>query len=212
MVSFVIVTFGRPDLIAKFFGGFPAAAYPHEFVVIDNKPDETTHRVLTSLAAQRPMRVEFNDTNVGFGVACNQGAALARCRVLVFTQCDVVLQEDVTPKVIAIEDKFLYGPNLINTNGGWNHFGNTVIPYLEGYFLSCTRTTWDLVGGFDPAYAPADMEDIDLCYTASKKGVQLRVLPIRAQHNWGGHWGADANRRAITERNHAYFAHKWGFV
>jgi GT2 family glycosyltransferase len=120
--------------------------------------------------------------------------------------------EDVAPKVLNLADGTLYGARLVTFDTSWNRFGSTIISYLEGYFLACTRSTWVVIGGFDPQIVPADFEDIDLCYSAAQKGVQLCELPIRAHHAWGAHWNGDPNRLAITEKNKAYFAHKWGFV
>jgi GT2 family glycosyltransferase len=175
-------------------------------------PSETTRRVLEGISQQRPVRLAFNESNVGFGPACNQGARLAQYNTLVFTQPDVTFMEDVTPKVVNLADGTLYGARLITFDTSWNRFGSTIISYLEGYFLACTRPTWTVIGGFDPQIVPADYEDVDLCYTATQKGVQLRELPIRASHVWGAHWNGNPGRQAITMRNRAYFAQKWGFA
>ena len=212
MVSIIVVTYGRPDLIAKFLGNLPVMAHPHELVIVDNKPDEAVRRVLEGFAMHRPVQLVFNSENVGFGPACNQGAILAQYGTLVFTQPDVTVLEDITKKVQDLEDNVLYGARLLSGNTGWNKFGDVIVPYLEGYFIACTRTTWTSIGGFDPEIVPADFEDVDLSYTAAQKGVQLKQLDVQVVHRPGGHWNGDPQRRTITKSNRAYFAHKHGLT
>lgn len=210
MVSIIIVTYGRADLIAKFLSNLPVMAHLHELVIVDNKPDEAVRRVLEGFAMHRPVQLAFNSENVGFGPACNQGATLAQYDTFVFTQPDVTILEDITAKVQNLEDNILYGARLLSGNTGWNKFGNVIVPYLEGYFIACTRTTWNVIGGFDPGIVPADFEDVDLSYTAAQKGVQLKQLDVQVVHRPGGHWNGNPQRRTITEKNRTFFANKWG--
>jgi GT2 family glycosyltransferase len=187
-------------------------AHPHELVIVDNKPDLAVRRVLEGFAMHRPVQLAFNSENVGFGPACNQGVALAQYDTFVFTQPDVTILEDITAKVQSLEDNTLYGPRLLSGNTGWNKFGDVIVPYLEGYFIACTRTTWNVIGGFDPGIVPADFEDVDLSYAAAQKGVQLKQLDVQVVHRPGGHWNGNPQRRTITEKNRTFFANKWGLI
>jgi GT2 family glycosyltransferase len=158
-----------------------------------------------------------NPENFGFGPANNIGAEQYGMvsDVLVFTQTDVRFHGDPIPLIQEAKQGELYGARLLDGDTGWNTFGTVTVSYLEGWFLSCTKETWDRLGGFDPRYVPADFEDVDLCYNSVHKGVVLVEKPFPVSHNnmgasgWQQFQVKGMNREAVTIRNRELFAAKW---
>ena len=64
---------------------------PYEVIVCDNASSDETP---LHLAALKNARVVINTENLGFGVACNQGAALARSQYIVFLNSDAIVHEN----------------------------------------------------------------------------------------------------------------------
>lgn len=213
MISFILPILNRQDLVAQFFAeSIPWQTKPHEVIIVDNGSHFTTVRYLDFLASvdkEHRIRVIHNVENIGFGPGNNQGALVSKGDILVFTQTDVVIHEDVTSMLELLKSDILYGDKLYDYDTGWNKFGDVIVPYLGGYFITCTRETWFKIGGFDPIYVPADFEDVDLSYTTVKMGIQLKQLSMRMTHRSGGTWSQFPNRNEVTLKNRALFAKKW---
>jgi len=215
MISFILTVLNRQDLVAQFFiESLTRQTKLCEVILVDNGSHNTTSRYLDFLASvdkEYGTKVIHNIENTGFGPGNNQGALEAKGDILVFTQPDVILHEDVVPSLKVLEPDILYGDKLYNYDTGWNKFGDVVVSYLGGHFISCTRETWFKIGGFDPIYAPADFEDVDLSYTAVKMGIRLEQLNLRMTHLGGATWSQFPDRLEVTNRNRIKFAQKWGF-
>ncbi len=69
-----------------------------ETIVIDNASDRSTHRLLDRVNGAIMVR---NPQNIGYGPACNQGAALARGRFLLFLNPDIDLMPGAVDALIA---------------------------------------------------------------------------------------------------------------
>ena len=211
MISFILTVLNRPDMLSRFFQILPQQSMDHEWILVDNASEKTTRQLEVWLRDNIPnVRVIENYRNEGFGMGNNIGASDSCGDVLVFTQPDVVFNGDVTVH-LALHDGTLYGHQYLNLDTGWNRFGNIVIPYLTGYFLACTRGTWNTLGGFDPIYYPADFEDVDLSYSAVRKGMSLVSLDVPISHaQFGSTWSQFSDRESVTRMNRSKFARKWG--
>jgi GT2 family glycosyltransferase len=160
------------------------------------------------------MTIIKNQTNKGFSVACNQGAARADGDTLLFLNNDVLIKGDyLTPleKALADNPNSLAGPQLANADTGWNVFGDKLISYLIGWCLAIPKEIFVDLGGFDERFSPAYYEDVDLCYNALQKGYELQQVWVPLQHlgEQSGEQFGD-NKRKITEANKIKFAEKWG--
>jgi len=217
MISFIVPIVNRPDLLALFAQQFVSLGELHtaeqvpffEVLVVDNGSNERTQRAVQAHLKMYPwFRSLRNEQNLGFGPANNIGVRHAKGDIFVFTQTDVeeISAYDLFLINQQVRDGALYGPRLVNWDSGWN-FG---IPYLEGWYLTCTRPTWEVLGGFDERYIPADYEDIDLSYTALHRGVVLRTISVPAKHNNpGATWSQFTGRDAITRTQRRRFMEKW---
>lgn len=214
MISFIIPYLNTPVDLVGFFNEMAPQSLEHEFVVIDNGsgPDLfPTGPLSTLMTNYSNLTVITPGENLGFGRANNEGARIAVGNVLCFTQPDVRFLGDVTALIHDVDDYGLYGHRLLNFDTGWNKFGDVLVPYLEGYFLVCSKGNWELLGGFDENYYPADFEDVDLSYTAHLKGLRIINLPkVPVVHTKvGGTWQQFKNRQEVTHKNRAYFMQKW---
>ncbi|MEN6631436.1 MAG: glycosyltransferase family 2 protein [Candidatus Polarisedimenticolia bacterium] len=129
-VSIVMPLFNRAELTracaAALFGLEERAAF--ELLLVDNGSSDATPRLVRELAAADPrVRALRNAKNVGFARACNQGAAAARGRDLLFLNNDTeplagwldalvaVLDDD--PSVGAVGARLLYPDGTIQHAG-----------------------------------------------------------------------------------------------
>lgn len=212
MVSVIVPVINQPNQLRQFVMQFLAwDGLKYELIIVDNGSGDATKSLIDAYVAGpfgAHMALVRNAQNEGFGPANNSGAKAAKYDLLLFTQPDVTcLSRETYDKLTLVEEGALYGARLIDWNSGWN-FG---IPYLEGWFLACKKTTWNLLGGFDPQYVPADFEDVDLSKTAVEKNIPLRTLPFGVKHeHMGGSWSQFSNREEVTRRNQKLFVDKWG--
>ena len=94
---------------------------------------------------------------------------------------------------------------------------------ISGFLFMTKRTVFDQVGGFDPWYTPAFMEEIDYSFAVRGAGHRCLVVPgldIQHHHISGASstnrpircLGQDYDRWEITFRNQAHFEEKWAHL
>lgn len=213
-ISIIVPVWNRCDLTMQFLYQHWAQARGNnaEFVVVDNGSTDNTAAILETwkLRMKGQLVILRNEVNRGFGPGHNQGAAVAGGNILIFLSNDVAALGDyLAPLQETVENGALYGAELLSHDTGWNKFDGQVIPYLAGWCIAATRPTWDELGGWDERYVPCDYEDLDLSYTAMKKGFKLVNLDLPLRHAFGQS-ARNLDRQAITMRNRAQFMEKWG--
>ncbi|MGH9055640.1 MAG: glycosyltransferase family 2 protein [Acidimicrobiales bacterium] len=160
-----------------------------ELIVVDNASRDATLDILRS--GLHGARVIENGSNLGFGVACNIGAATASGPMLCFLNPDAVVGPGwAEPMISALAEPTVgvAGPMLLNPDGtvqeagviiaSGGHpmqFGHGDPPVLHaasrrvqavsGACLTVRAAVFEAAGGFDPIYHPAYDEDVDLCLT-----------------------------------------------
>ena len=145
--------------------------------------------------------------NGGFIANCNDAAAIARGRFLVFLNNDTRVTPGWLDEMIgsfAIYPKAgLVGSKLINADGSlqeaggifgrsgkaWN-YGRNANPndprycfarradYCSGASIGVSATVWAEAGGFDTGYAPAYCEDTDLAFRLRQIGYEVWYQPL----------------------------------
>ena len=176
-----------------------------ETIVIDNASADGSWDEAAGVEGVQLVR---NDENVGFGRACNQGAALAGGRHVVFLNFDSVPEADWLRALVAAADAdatagAVQGLVLIDPDSAVMTAGNRVhylgfswapigLPPREpvpheitigcGASLLVPRTRFDEVGGFwDGLFLYH--EDLDLCWRLRMRGYRILCEPRAVTHH-----------------------------
>ena len=127
LVSIVIPVFNKCNLTAQCLKAIAAVTshIPHEIIVVDNASTDGTQDFMRQQRA--PVRYIRNDVNRNFAGACNQGAAAAAGKFLLFLNNDTVPLQgwlepligelQANPKVVAVGAKLLYESGLVQHAG-----------------------------------------------------------------------------------------------
>ena len=128
-VTIVIPVYGKLELTRACVASLEAApaAASFEIVVVDNASPDGSAAWLREAAARGRLRALFNPENAGFATACNQGAAAARGRHLLFLNNDTEVTPgwldplvdtlDLDPRVDAVGARLLYPDGTIQHGG-----------------------------------------------------------------------------------------------
>jgi len=191
----------------------------NEVIVVDNASTDQTKQVLTHF--ENVLRVVSNKEDRGFVDACNQGAAVARGRYLLFLNNDTVvlpgwlnhLVETIAgnPEIGAVGSMILYHGGSIQEAGAivWksgevDHYGRGALPddhrfnfarevdCCSGVSSLVRKEIFESLGGFDHRFGPADYQDVDLCFGVRSLGYKVVYQPMsRLVHFDGVTTGGD---------------------
>ncbi len=100
---------------------------PFEVIVVDNGSTDATKELLATVPNLHRLR---NEENTGFGPACNQGAAAARGRYLVFLNNDAQAKAGWLPALLRTFSEFEHvgavGPKVLFPDGRLQDAGSAV--------------------------------------------------------------------------------------
>jgi GT2 family glycosyltransferase len=210
---------------------------PYELIVVDNASlDGTPERIRKQFGAVRLIQ---NHVNLGFGAANNQAAELAHAPLLVLLNSDAivspgwfgpladVLERDrtagaVVPRLLHSDGRLQEAGALLASDGTVFSLGDGDDPEAFGYRFPRTvdfgaaacmviRTeSYRALGGFDPAYAPAYYEDVDLCLRLAERGLRTAFEPRATVVHGRFGSGSFEQARELSERNRRRFVARWG--
>ena len=176
-----------------------------EIILVDNGSTDETTSFETSMSDR--FLVLRNNENLGYGMACNQGAERARGAYVLFLNNDVlvgprwleplVADMEADERLGAVQPRLLYPDGRLNDAGGlvmrngdpWVYGKGHPVPdappftcrrtpdYASGACLLVRRLAFEAVGGFDDRYAPAYFEDTDLSFALREAGWKLLYEP-----------------------------------
>lgn len=138
-------------------------------VLVDNGSDDIG--AVAELAARHGARLIRNETNRGFGAACNQGAAVAETEFLLFLNPDAALAPGALTALVAGADRYPdasgFNPRIAGPGGrpyfkrssnlmpraermprGWPA-ADREVTVLFGGALMVRRAAFEAIGGFD---------------------------------------------------------------
>ena len=175
----------------------------YEIVVVDNASTDGSREWLEQEAVKRPnLRLIANDTNRGFGAACNQAFAEAAGEILCFLNNDTVVTRGwlsamvrtlasspqaglVGPSSNGVANEARVEPAYTDLDGlrewagdfVWRHDGESFsIPMLALYCAALRREVWEEVGGIDERFEIGLFEDDDLSRRIRRAGYDILCL------------------------------------
>ena len=219
-----------------------SAGIPFELVVVDDRANEETRRVIGAL---ENATVIENERNLGFLGSTNRGAAAARGKYVVLLNDDTEVQPgwlkalvecaDSDPRVAWVGAKLVYPDGRLQEAGtivwrdatGWN-FGRGDAPgrpqynyrrevdYASAAAALVRADAWREIGGFDERFAPAYYEDADACFALRERGWSVvyepRAVVVHHEGVSHGTGGEDARGKRNQELNRERFLAKWSAV
>jgi GT2 family glycosyltransferase/glycosyltransferase involved in cell wall biosynthesis len=236
-VSVVMVLYGGGKVACRAISALAANTEPvFELIVVDNaSPDDSLAQVEAHADGATIVR---NETNVGFGPASNQGAQLARGRLLCFLNSDALVEPGwLQPLVDVLAEPGVGAavPLFLNENGTVQEAGSVVdsighahavgagnnpsdfgvrfrreVDYGSGACMLVPAELFLELGGFDELFAPAYYEDTDLCFKLWDRGLRTIYEPrSRVVHIRHGS-GTSERARVQMEAHRDRFVERWG--
>jgi GT2 family glycosyltransferase/predicted O-methyltransferase YrrM len=216
------------DESLRFLDGYAAAMQHPRCAVIawNNGLSEVAVHAITT----KRIEVYGNGENLGF--AGGNAAAYAAMNGLTirrdgFTQIDGeyvnLLSEEQAQDIIVFANNDIQGdPTWVDQCLADVHHGALYgislqaqlvlgrwLPYLEGWCIAATRSTWEQLGGVSAwaatRYSDPYWEDNDLCLRALAAGIDLIQTSWRLQHLGGGTSGSLAKWGEAMEKNRATY-------
>ena len=203
-------------------------------VLVDNA--SVDHPTLARLASAAGAAVVDNHRNLGFGVACNQGAAIAKTEFILFLNPDTQVDPQALAHLEAAMDNYpktsAMNPRLTDGTGrpyfkrrsvllprsrwvakGWPE-QDCEVPVLSGAALMVRRTAFELVGGFDSKIFLYH-EDDDLSLRLAKTCGPLMFIRAASVHHMEGRSTVRSAQSAALKARHmgwsrVYAARKHG--
>ena len=186
-----------------------------EVIIVDDCSTDKTTEVVPQIHGVVYLR---NETNSGFIVSCNRGAAKARGKYLVFLNNDTIVKGGWLSALVETfaEDRQagIVGSKLVYPDGrlqeaggiiwqdasGWNYgkFDDPQKPeynylrevdYCSAAALMIPKALFLSVGGFDSRYAPAYYEDTDLAFKVRQAGYNVLYQPLSEVIHYEGATG-----------------------
>ena len=204
LVSIVVALYNRAALTLRCLRSIAAwAGVPYEVIAVDNASGDETAELLARVRGVRLLR---NERNLHFVRACNQGAAAAIGKYLLFLNNDCELRIGAVRSAVAIleseTDIGAVGGKILLHDGRLQEAGCYLrpnafpaqfgrgqdpflsdfmhrrdVPYCSGSFLMTPHALFQEMGGFDEAFCPAYSEDVDYCLRLWRGGRRVVFHP-----------------------------------
>ncbi|MGV6846770.1 MAG: glycosyltransferase family 2 protein [Marinibacterium sp.] len=201
-VTVITVAFGSLDVLPDMAGSLPEGT---RLIIVDNGTDDG----MRAWAAAAGHEVIVPGGNIGFGAACNQGAARAQTEFLFFLNPDARVAPGAIAALVDAADRHpeaaAFGPEIRRGDGSVFSVNPSIIlprrtrgprglrpkseverPSLNGAAIFVRRTAFEQVGGFDPEIF-LYFEDDDLTLRlAAEAGKLIYVPAAQITHASGG--------------------------
>lgn len=190
MFSIVLVSYNSVEVLGEAIRSIPPG---HQVIVVDNASQDGSAELARSLGATV---LEMGE-NLGFGTACNRGAALALHERLLFLNPDATLNAGALPALgrafDAYPDSIAFNPRILNADGTLFDRRRTILlprPYwfrppppttdckiisASGAALLVRKSEFERLGGFDEAIF-LYYEDDDLSARIIKSGRTMHLV------------------------------------
>ncbi len=201
-----------------------------QVIVVDNGSTDGSISFLKKLQSQNScLKVIFNQSNLGFVKAVNQGVEMADGEIVVLLNNDVKPESDfLKPLSKDFQDEKVFAVSLNEPQWSWakGKWADGFVEHEVGQKTSklhysfwanggsgaFRRSIWLKLGGLDEIFAPFYWEDTDLSYRAWKRGYKILWEPESIVHHQ--HEGTIGSRFSpkyvnfISQRNQLLFTWK----
>jgi N-acetylglucosaminyl-diphospho-decaprenol L-rhamnosyltransferase len=217
-VTVVTVAYNSEHVLPAMLKSLPNEV---DLILFDNA--KMADAELNRLQALRSFQYIACETNLGFGAACNRGAALARTEFVFFLNPDATLEEGCVGTLVdtlaSRPDASAANPCIRSSSGRIEFKYRSVLlprhawrartppadvcemPALTGGALFVRRNAFEQVGGFDEAIFLYH-EDDDLSIRLRKEVGPLLYLPQAVVNHQAGH---SSGRSAKVAFHKAYY-------
>lgn len=232
LISAVTVTHNSAHIVRRALASLPAEL---ELICVDNASSD---KLTTALAGLRIRRID-NDVNLGFGRACNIGAAVASGEYLLFINPDVHLAAGAIDALLEATERYpdcnVFMPRTTTASGRlWFHgqneidrlsgvpppprlseiWGDCCVRFVDGGVFLIRRTLFLELGGFDEGIF-LYFEDDDLSHRLLQQDEKLIfVCDAHAVHDVGTSVAQTARSRIFRHRSkmrsQIYLREKYG--
>ncbi|MDB5350559.1 MAG: hypothetical protein JWN86_1806 [Planctomycetota bacterium] len=210
----------------------PPGTCDWEIIVVDDASRDATPAVLRRYG--EAVRVVTHPENLGFSHACNDGAAVAAGRYLVFLNNDTLPLPGWLDALVAHAEAHteaaVVGSKLLYPNGTIQHAGMAIdadlepqhlylgfpadhpavnkarkVPMVTGACLLIARATFEAANGFDTRFVNG-YEDVDLCLRIGQHGREVHYCPASVLVHLES---VSEGRTARDAPNHALYSSRW---
>jgi N-acetylglucosaminyl-diphospho-decaprenol L-rhamnosyltransferase len=192
LVSLIAVNYNGLRLAAAFLAGVRATSYrPLELILVDNASSDGSAE---AYAGEPDVELLRSAENLGFGGACNLGAAHARGELLLFMNPDVRLQPDTIEALVTARvqnpDAAIFFAALAAPGSPMDRRKRVEsVASMAAATVLVEQRHFERLGGFDP-WIFLYCEDDELCYRTWLSGRRvLKVWDAVAEHAVGGTGG-----------------------
>lgn len=217
-VTIVTVSFNSAAVLGDMLSSVPDVC---PVVIVDNGSTDVAQ--IRDLAQRPLMKLIENGQNLGFGRACNAGAAAVTTEFILFLNPDTVLAENTLDALLAAAahhaDAGAFNPRILDDTGDRvmkrksdliarseymprsGPAAGDELTILTGAAIFMRKRDFDKVGGFDPAIF-LFYEDDDLAVRLRQNACPLVLVDDARVHHSGG--ASSSGPRIAVERLKAW--------
>jgi len=203
LISFVIPNYNGKDLLEKnlpkLFQALQNWHDGYEIIIVDDASSDESVEFLQKNYPQ--IKLIIHKENKRFAISCNDGVAIAKGEIVILLNNDVVPEKGFLKPLLAnFEDKKVFAVGCKEKSiikGKIVFSGRALGEFKKGFLVhrraenqegkntlwvasgsaAYRKKIWEKLGGLDPLYAPAYLEDLDISYRALKAGYRLIFEP-----------------------------------
>jgi GT2 family glycosyltransferase/glycosyltransferase involved in cell wall biosynthesis len=242
IASIIVLTYNALHYTQKFYESILKTVNSnYELIIIDNASIDGTKEYLNSISLDnKNVKLIFNDKNLGFPAAVNQGIHIAKGKYILIANNDIVVTQSWLERLIEVVESDnrigIVGPISNEVSGVQRdkeadyktidemHLyadsvreknKNKITQFPRVAFL-CTLIKKDVIekiGGLDERFSPGNFEDDDFCLRAQLAGYKTVIAQDVFIHHYGSKsFKADGEKKYADRLkvNHQIFVAKWG--